>query len=635
MHCNRKRILWLLFAALITAVLCSLQYRLDNKYNASGPRAKNGVLDLLSADSKMPLSILTYGWEVYPQELLAPGEFDGHAPVYRYLGQFGGFEGENGSGSPHGSATYRLEILLPPQPMEYALELPEIYSSSCVWVNGRLVQRLGDVTDSDSKPSVRTGMVTFEASGRTELVIQASNYSHYYSGLTYPPAFGTVQAVSDLISTRLLRTCIMVISSLTIGIMYLMVGLKIDDKRNRMILFSLTSIMFAVHVMYPLLHQFGAGAWSYRLEDASFYLLLLLVSALHCRLCGIGANPRRIVYGAGITVAVLSAVIPSILGDCGLSAMMAYSSFLDGYRLLLFGWLIITALFNREPGETMTGPLLAGLCVIAVSLLFQTTAPIFEPIRFGWPTENAGFVLILLLGGGLWLDTVSAYAERAVLAENTRLMKKQFAIQEENYRLVTENFEEVRRLRHDLRHHLNAVAEFARMRQYEELNHYIAGCADSVKQAARPTLCENHAVSAVLNYYVQLCGQKEIPLELKISLPPKLKLEDWDLGLLYGNLLENAVEASQKLPPGRREIQVFSKIANGNLLLTVKNTWNGLLLADGGQIASTKHSGPGIGLSSVQALVKRCGGQFFLKPEENEFSVSIVLWQQVDMPPGE
>ena len=626
---NRKRVIWLLCGALIALATCFFQYRYDNKYNFPGPRAREGVLDLSQHAVDQPFSILAYGWELYPQLLLAPGEFDGHEPLFVYLGQYGGFEGANGSGSPHGCATYRLTILLPDQSKEYALELPEIYTSSRVWINGAPVQSLGDVSDVRGKPSTRTGMVTFQAAGQAEIVVQAADYSHYYSGMVYPPAFGSVLAVSDLLTSRLLRTCIVTVAALTIGILYLTIGVKTGEERQRMTLFALSCLAFSLYAVYPLFHQFGAGIWSYRLEDVSFYLFLLMLTALHCSLCGIDGRPRRIVLGVGSGVALLALVVPVLLAGRGLSAMMAYSRFLDCYKLLLFGWLIVTALFNRQKGGDTDGPLLAGLCAIAVSMMFQTVVPVFEPVRTGWMTENAGFLLILLLAGVLWFGTVKAFADRAALTENTRLMKKQFSLQEENYRIVSENFAEIRRMRHDLRHHLNAVMELARQHQYEELEHYISGCEVSANQAVQPALCENHAVNAVLNYYIQQCGQKGIPLELKVALPPELKLEDWNLGLLFGNLLENAVEASEKVPKDRQSVRVYSRIAGGNLLLTVKNAWDGQFMASGEKIASTKHEGTGIGISSVRALVDKCGGQFFLTSGEQEFVVSVVLWQQI------
>lgn len=619
--------IWLLCALFCAAALFLLQYHYDNKYNAPGARAENGVLDLSAETDSPSLSILAYGWEYYPQQLLGPGEFDGHTPGYIYLGQYGGFE--SGGSSPHGCATYRLIIRLPSKPGEYALELPEIYTASRVWINGRLASSLGDVSAARKGCDVRTGMITFQAAGHAEIVVQAADYSHYYSGMVYPPAFGSVTAVSDLISLRLLRTCVMVISSFTIGIMYLLIGMRTGGEQKRMVLFALTSLLFALHVMYPLFHLFGAGYWSYRMEDVSFYLFLLSAAALHCNLCGIKGRSRLVVLVLCAATALLSFGAPLLAGRNSLGVMLVYSAILDSYKLILFSWLIVTALLNKERGETMNGPLLAGLCVIAVSLLFQAAAPVFEPVRFGWQTENAGFVFILLLAGGLWLDTVKAYAGRAALAENMRMMKRQFSLQEDNYRIITENFAQIRRMRHDLRHHLSAVMELAKQHQYDELECYIKGCVDSADQAVRPSLCENAAANAVLNYYQQLAVQKAVPLDLKVALPAKIKLEGWNLGILLGNLLENAIEAAEKLPEEKRRVKVYSRITKGNLLLTVKNSWNGQFTAEGGQLLSTKHEGFGIGLSSVRSLVEKHGGQFYLKPEQDEFEVSIVLWRQV------
>ena len=90
------------------------------------------------------------------------------------------------------------------------------------------------------------------------------------------------------------------------------------------------------------------------------------------------------------------------------------------------------------------------------------------------------------------------------------------------------------------------------------------------------------------------------------------------------------MEASEKVPEDTRMVKVYSKITNGNLLLTVRNHWDGELPFSGETVLSTKHEGAGIGLSSVRSLVKKNGGQFFLKPEKHEFEVSVVLWNAAD-----
>ena len=96
--------------------------------------------------------------------------------------------------------------------------------------------------------------------------------------------------------------------------------------------------------------------------------------------------------------------------------MLVYSLVLGCIKMILFGWLIITAMLNREQTDSMNCLLLSGLCAIAAGLFCQEAAPVFEPVRFGWQTENAAFIFIILLAGGLWYDMVKScllYTSRA------------------------------------------------------------------------------------------------------------------------------------------------------------------------------------------------------------------------------
>ncbi len=74
-----KRLCLLLLVVLCTILLFFLQYRYDNKYHFPGIQGEQGILDLRS--DRQPLSVLTYGWEIYPQKLIAPGEFNGRSLI--------------------------------------------------------------------------------------------------------------------------------------------------------------------------------------------------------------------------------------------------------------------------------------------------------------------------------------------------------------------------------------------------------------------------------------------------------------------------------------------------------------------------------------------------------------------------
>ena len=148
---------------LVLSFLCSmglftLVYRQDNKYRLQTPQPINGIL--FYEPEQSPVVYLVNGWEYYRQKLLTPEDFQEDAPLpddYIFIGQYGGMEAGDANASPHGSATYRLLLSLPDTPASYTLELPEIYSSYRLYIDGRLMASQGNPDRDQYRPALHAG----------------------------------------------------------------------------------------------------------------------------------------------------------------------------------------------------------------------------------------------------------------------------------------------------------------------------------------------------------------------------------------------------------------------------------------------------------------------------------------------
>ena len=196
------------------------------------------------------------------------------------------------------------------------------------------------------------------------------------------------------------------------------------------------------------------------------YLFLTAAASLHCTLCNITGRPRRIVLGfSAAPVTAGSGCTPAFGAQSECHARLFLV--LGCIKMILFGWLIITAMLNREQTDSMNCLLLSGLRAIAAGLFCQEAALCLSrcvlagrqkmPLLFSLFFWSAGY-------GTIWSKQAP---ERAVLSENIRHMKRQFSLQEENYRLISDSFEETRRMRHDLRHHMNTLRELAGHQRYK------------------------------------------------------------------------------------------------------------------------------------------------------------------------
>ena len=117
-----------------------------------------------------------------------------------------------------------------------------------------------------------------------------------------------------------------------------------------------------------------------------------------------------------------------------------------------------------------------------------------------------------------------------------------------------------------------------------------------------------------------------VPVDWRLELPRQLAIPEADFCMMLGNLLENALHASQKLPPEQRQVKVLARMLSPAMLgLLVENRYDGVLKRQQGILHSTKHDGMGIGLVSIQTAVSRYGGSMTVETENGLFRVNILL----------
>ena len=121
-----------------------------------------------------------------------------------------------------------------------------------------------------------------------------------------------------------------------------------------------------------------------------------------------------------------------------------------------------------------------------------------------------------------------------------------------------------------------------------------------------------------------IAKNENIRFDARLELPEDAGVSDSDLCIVFGNCVENAIEACRGVSSGRF-IRINSKITGKILAITVDNSFDGKLKNKGGAFMSRKHDVEGIGISSIKAIAEKYGGAAQFEAKDNLFQASVML----------
>ncbi len=201
------------------------------------------------------------------------------------------------------------------------------------------------------------------------------------------------------------------------------------------------------------------------------------------------------------------------------------------------------------------------------------------------------------------------------------------SLQEQQYIELAENIQKTRAARHDLRHHLNALKVMAENGEYDKLSEYITDIVGSLPTEISIKICENYAANALISHYIKKAKELEIPIKVNFRLNNKSGISDADLCVLLGNTVENAIEATSALPPEKRFVSISAIDEEERIYMTFDNSFDGVARQSDSGYLSRKRDFlvTGVGMSSINMIVKKYNGDMKIETEDGVFRLSVML----------
>lgn len=236
-----------------------------------------------------------------------------------------------------------------------------------------------------------------------------------------------------------------------------------------------------------------------------------------------------------------------------------------------------------------------------------------------------GLILINIIFYFLFLRVGKEYE---IITEN-ELLKHNNMLQNKHSSEIKELYKEVQTMRHDMKNQLISIHSYVQDANYNIAIDYLSNIIENINNTKKFIFTKNDMFNAIVNNKFSEANFKGIKTSYIINYDLDRCIEDTDINILFGNLLDNAIEACEKAEINK-EITMEIDKKRDYIFIEVKNTIDKSVLKENPNLLTTKHnkSSHGMGVRSIKRIVEKYGGIINYYEKGNIFSCDILLLEK-------
>ena len=209
--------------------------------------------------------------------------------------------------------------------------------------------------------------------------------------------------------------------------------------------------------------------------------------------------------------------------------------------------------------------------------------------------------------------------ERAAEEQRQEMLRQQFCAQAKHVDEILVTQTEMKKLRHDLRNHNISIKAYLEKGDCKGALDYLDKMYDQSLHGEELIETGNTTLDAILNTKRRIAIQRGIRFDMRLKIPQNLFLDPIDICIIFGNALDNAIEACTRLQSGKKWINMSLVYEEETLLCKIQNSAE---FSEGSFMKTIKaeREGHGIGVGNIEAALKKYKSIHSFEQTEEEFS---------------
>lgn len=245
-------------------------------------------------------------------------------------------------------------------------------------------------------------------------------------------------------------------------------------------------------------------------------------------------------------------------------------------------------------------------------------------------------ILILVVTALIFVNLISILGyEQINKALNEQLkmqaLKEKTSSYEKEIEFMDEQIKILRKYKHDEKNHFLSLMGLVKDGKNTQAIDYINNALEVYVTDDENIKTKNQIVNSILNYKIITIKQNNICLKQDIRINETLPISDYDLSIILGNLIDNAIDAQLKIEEQKRIIDIKILDEKDKFTIRIDNAFDGNVIQENRELISTKENKAdhGIGIKSIKEVLKKYDGTFKISYDENKFTAYVmVIWDR-------
>ena len=252
----------------------------------------------------------------------------------------------------------------------------------------------------------------------------------------------------------------------------------------------------------------------------------------------------------------------------------------------------------------------------------------FPHTLFEYP-DNIPGVLFFVLTMFISYVVVIRYVESE--SQNNEMFWKNIMVEayikglENHYYLVERSEQNLKILRHDVRHYSVMIDSLLEQGEFEEIKKITSHINDVADENRVVKYCNNLIVNTILTRMIEIAESCDIRIQHDFVIEKEIQPNEYEFASVIANLLENAINCVKDFEKEKRYIKTQIHCTDEHLLIRMENEYETELLFDAstGLPKSRKGGNHGLGMQSVQAFMEQLEGNVGCYCEEGVFKIML------------